>query len=1037
MLFIPLTLAMTVVGQGPADWYEPFPAHKILGNVYYVGSKDLATYLITTPEGHILINSGFERTVPLIQKSVESLGFKMTDVKILLASHAHSDHIAGHALLQKATGAKVYVMRGDDQVIASGGKGQYLYTTSRWDPCKVDRVLKDGDEVKLGGVSLVARLTPGHTRGCTTWTWRVEDGGKKYDVVVVGSPNVNPGFQLVNNKDYPEIATDFARTFKILKSLPCDVFLGAHGSYYGMVERYDLLKKGQANAFVNPKGYKEYIAQKERAFRKTLAAQQDKADQGRTVQSVGVTLYDPDPNHLWNRLHQALHVRLTDMGNPEKEQALLPGDQSAHAYELDAFLWPNRSTYLRFGEPHKTALAVLDEFLAKDGEKLVRKPIKRAFLQRDLWAVFDWTRSWHIDVPGRNLRSRLAKAIQRLALSREEIKALPDNFAAVAAAKKVAEFPADLWDSRGPWVLIGDDNKNTNGAQTITPVHDSFFGGRSAFLVFIRAGDSRDKTIKFLKQLHDNGEPSPARFALVRRMLLIDNRGRIRLSPVTETVQIRGDVSEEEFKLNRKDFLEGKIKQSIHRANEDDRERPEILFMGYNAGDHPAPILKSCFSCHQGRDLNSRTQNFSGRAGPMRTRPRLIESTLDDEAVKSIYRKSDQFMWGKLQGLWEGEITNSDQGKAEQGTPTAGLAISDRLHQYIAAKEIAGAVTLVATPDRILHLDATGNASLNPAEKMRTDSIFWIASMSKPILATLLLMLQDEGLLSVDDPVEKYLPEFKGLKTADGKPARVTIRHLLTHTSGMGEITADQARNARTLASVIPLYVAKPVRFTPGSKWVYCQSGINTGGRIAEVVTGEPLEKLLQRRLFDPLGMKDTTFYLTEKQLPRLAKSYKRTDKGDLEVTDIRFLNGKAPTSRDRFPAPNGGLFSTASDYARFCQMVLRGGELDGKRYLKPKTVKLMTTIQTADLKTGFTEGNGWGLGWCVVRKPQGVTAMLSPGTFGHGGAYGTQAWIDPATKRIYILMVQRANFPSSDASEVRRGFQEAASEAFSKSKSK
>src|SRR5438094_1302 len=373
--------------------------------------------------------------------------------------------------------------------------------------------------------------------------------------------------------------------------------------------------------------------------------------------------------------------------------------------------------------------------------------------------------------------------------------------------------------------------------------------------------------------------------------------------------------------------------------------------------------------------------------------------------------------------------------KVEQGTPPAVSTISARLRQYVAAKEIAGAVTLVATPDRVIHLDATGNAVLNPGQAMRTDSIFWIASMSKPVLATLLLMLQDERLLSVDDPVEKYLPEFKELKTVDGKPAQVTIRHLLTHTSGMGEITADQARASKTLASVIPLYVAKPVGFTPGSKWVYCQSGINTGGRIAEVVTGEPLEKLLKRRLFDPLGMKDTTFYLTEKQLPRLAKSYRRTDKGDLEATDIRFLGGKSPTTRHRFPAPNGGLFSTASDYARFCQMILRGGDLDGKRYLKPESVKLMTTIQTAGLRTGFTAGNGWGLGWCVVREPQGVTALLSPGTFGHGGAYGTQAWIDPGTKRIYVLMVQRANFPNSDASEVRRGFQEAANAAFAKLK--
>jgi metallo-beta-lactamase class B len=417
MLLATLALAVATVGQGPSDWYEPFPAHKVIGNVYYVGSKDLATFLITTPEGHILINSGFERTVPLIQKSVESLGFKMTDVKILLASHAHSDHVAGHALLQKITGAKVFVMRGDNQVIASGGKGQYLYTTSGWDPCKVDRVLDDGDEVKLGGVTLVARLTPGHTRGCTTWTWRVEDSAKKYDVVVIGSPNVNPGFQLVNNKDYPEIAADFVKTFEVLRSLPCDVFLGAHGSYYGMVERYALLKKGETNAFVNPEGYKEYVAQKERTFRKTLAAQQGKA-------------------------------------------------------ELE---------------------------------------------------------------------------------------------------------------------------------------------------------------------------------------------------------------------------------------------------------------------------------------------------------------------------------------KAEPGTPPVVSPISDRLRQYIAAKEISGAVTLVAAPDRVLHLDATGNAVLIPSEAMRTDSIFWIASMSKPVLATLLLMLQDEGLLSVDDPVEKHLPEFKGLKTMDGKPAQIMIRHLLTHTSGMGEITATSiARSSRS-----------------------------------------------------------------------------------------------------------------------------------------------------------------------------------------------------------------------------------------------
>ena len=267
-----LTLAGAALGQG--GFYEPFPAHRVIGNVYYVGSKDLASYLITTPEGHILINSGFEQTVPLIRSGVESLGFKMRDIKILLASHAHSDHVAGHALARELTGARVYVMRGDDSVIASGGEGQYLYTRSRWKPCAVDRVLEDGDKVMLGDVALVARRTPGHTRGCTTWTWRVDDAGKAREVVVIGSPNVNPGYRLVDNKDYPEIADDFAETFKILKALPCDVFLGAHGGYYGMIDKYERARAGKTpNPFIDPEGYRAYVDLKEKAYHATLDAQ--------------------------------------------------------------------------------------------------------------------------------------------------------------------------------------------------------------------------------------------------------------------------------------------------------------------------------------------------------------------------------------------------------------------------------------------------------------------------------------------------------------------------------------------------------------------------------------------------------------------------------------------------------------------------------------------------------------------------------------------------------------------------------------------
>jgi CubicO group peptidase (beta-lactamase class C family) len=370
------------------------------------------------------------------------------------------------------------------------------------------------------------------------------------------------------------------------------------------------------------------------------------------------------------------------------------------------------------------------------------------------------------------------------------------------------------------------------------------------------------------------------------------------------------------------------------------------------------------------------------------------------------------------------------QESGEGTRPPAISAIGEGVRPFVADREISGAVTLVATPDRIVHLDAIGNADVAGRTPMRPDTIFWIASMTKPVTATAVLMLQEEGKLSVDDPVEKYLPEFKGLKSADGKPVQVTIRHMLTHTSGMGEITPEEARSIRDLAGLIPLYVAKPVKFEPGTKWTYCQSGINSAARIVEVVSGVPFDRFVERRLFGPLGMKDTTFYLSEEQLPRLATSYRRTDQGELVATKVSILYGKTPTSRDRFPAANGGLFSTAPDYTRFCRMILNGGEFEGRRYLKPESVSLMTAVQTGDLKTGFTAGNGWGLGWCVVREPQGVTAMLSPGTFGHGGAYGTQAWIDPVKKRIYLLMIQRADYPNSDASAVRRAFQEAANSA-------
>jgi metallo-beta-lactamase class B len=248
----------------------------MIGNIYYVGSRGLASYLITTPAGHILINSNLKTSVPLIRASIEKLGFHLSDVKILLISHAHYDHDGSSAEIVKASGAKYMVMDGDVDVVESGGKTDFQYgndATDRYPATKVDRVLHDGEQVKLGGTSLTAHKTAGHTRGCTTWSLKVSEAGKSYDVVIVGSPNVNPGYKLVNNSRYPEIADDYARGFRLLKSLPCDVFLGAHGGYYGMEEKYPKLNSGGANPYIDPAGYQNYIAEREQAFLSELQKQ--------------------------------------------------------------------------------------------------------------------------------------------------------------------------------------------------------------------------------------------------------------------------------------------------------------------------------------------------------------------------------------------------------------------------------------------------------------------------------------------------------------------------------------------------------------------------------------------------------------------------------------------------------------------------------------------------------------------------------------------------------------------------------------------
>ena len=276
-LILTIFLTSDVFAQNRADWTQPFPPFRIAGNLYYVGSKGLANYLITTPQGNILINSDFEANVPLIEASIEKLGFHFKDTKILLISHAHFDHDAGSAKIKELTGARYMVMDADVPVVESGGKADFQYGKDRgslYKPAKVDRILHDGDKVTLGGTVLVAHLTPGHTKGCTTWTMKVTDAGETYDVVIVGSPWVNPGYKLVNNSAYPKIAEDYERMFRVLQSLPCDIFLGAHGSYFGMEEKYARQKQSSANPFVDPDGYKKLVADAEQAFRTELAKQQ-------------------------------------------------------------------------------------------------------------------------------------------------------------------------------------------------------------------------------------------------------------------------------------------------------------------------------------------------------------------------------------------------------------------------------------------------------------------------------------------------------------------------------------------------------------------------------------------------------------------------------------------------------------------------------------------------------------------------------------------------------------------------------------------
>jgi metallo-beta-lactamase class B len=268
--FIFVLLALLCwTGLALAEGDKPFPPFRIVGNLYYVGTKDLANYLIVTPRGNILINSDYPETAATLKASIAKLGFTLSDTKILLISHAHADHAGGSAHLIEKTSAKYMVMTQDVEVIESGGRKDFQYgdkPDNYYPPVKVARVLHDGDKVKLGNTVLTAHLTAGHTKGCTTWTFKVTEKGKPYNVVIVGGPFVNPGYKLVGNKAYPTISSDYKHTFQVLKSLPCDIFLGAHGMYFGLENKYALLTKSKINPFIDPAGYKKFISVTEQKF---------------------------------------------------------------------------------------------------------------------------------------------------------------------------------------------------------------------------------------------------------------------------------------------------------------------------------------------------------------------------------------------------------------------------------------------------------------------------------------------------------------------------------------------------------------------------------------------------------------------------------------------------------------------------------------------------------------------------------------------------------------------------------------------------
>jgi len=283
LLLLAISLAVSIDAQRDEvsrSWNRPVKPFRIIGNVYYVGAYEVTSYLITTPRGHILLDSGFSETVPLIRENLKQLGFKLEDVKLLINSHAHYDHAGGLAELKSLTGAKLAASEADAAQLALGGKGDFQWgDTLAFPPVTADRILHDGDTVELGGVWLVAHLTPGHTKGNTTWTMELKDGGKTYNVVFMGSTSA-PGYKLVNNSKYTNIVADYQHSFRVLESLPCDVFLGPHGSFFALKEKMARLEQGaKTNPFIDPQGYRDFLKDSEQSFYEQLKTQQAKPSQ--------------------------------------------------------------------------------------------------------------------------------------------------------------------------------------------------------------------------------------------------------------------------------------------------------------------------------------------------------------------------------------------------------------------------------------------------------------------------------------------------------------------------------------------------------------------------------------------------------------------------------------------------------------------------------------------------------------------------------------------------------------------------------------